>query len=173
MKLITPMNEKPIVIISLSLILLTLTALAATTQISMTELDVYSHYFHSKTAFHNYGLFFDRWVRPLFLLVTYPFSSTLGMFGIKFVNIIASMFAAYITFLTAKHMKLKNAWLAGVLVGISPLLLLGSLSAITEVMFMLIIISVYYLYKVKKHNLAAIVSSIAFLSRDEGIILMG
>jgi len=133
--------------------------------------DSISHYQLSRYAFRFPELFLDHWGKPVFTLLSSPFSQ-LGFKGIQLFNIIAGLATAYVTYLVTKELNIKRPVLAIVICCFAPVYMLNVFSGLTEYLFAFVAILTSYLMLRKKYLAAAIVVSFLPLVRTEGIILL-
>ncbi len=64
--------------------------------------DDISHYKFSRYAFIHPEFFLDPWAKPLFTMLMAPFAQ-FGMMGVRILNILLGLVAAWLTYLTAKN----------------------------------------------------------------------
>lgn len=128
------------------------------------------HYLFSRYAFHYPEHFFDHWAKPVFVLFSAPFSQ-LGFSGIKIFNSLVAVFTGYFVYRSARLLKERNAWMAPLLLFLSPLYLSLIFSGLTEYLFgLFMIIAVYLFLKGKNFILPVILFSFLPFIRAEGLI---
>jgi len=133
--------------------------------------DSIAHYRISHFAFKYPHLFLDHWGKPVFTFLSSPFSQ-IGFNGIRLYNIIAGLFTAYITYLTAKSLKKDNSLLIIFFVLFAPIYFELFFSGLTEITFSLVLIlSVFYSLK-RKYTLSAIILSFLPFVRSEGFLIL-
>jgi len=133
--------------------------------------DNLNHYFISRYSFQHPHLFLDTWGRPLFTIMSSPFSQ-FGFQGMKLFNILLGCISAYLAFLIARKIGIARAWLAPLFVILTPLFFLMTITGLTEIQFGFILILSVYLFFDERYIASAIVISFLPLSRSEGIVLL-
>jgi hypothetical protein len=131
--------------------------------------DSVMHYLYSHYAFKHPVLFFDHWAKPVFVLLSAPFSAE-GFTGMKLFNIACSVVSGFITYKIAVQLKLRSPLLVFAFFYFSPLYFKLLYSGLTEYLFSLVLIASYYLFQQKKHTIAAIIISFLPLVRSEGLL---
>lgn len=132
--------------------------------------DNYIHYRVSKYAFTYPELFLDHWGKPIFTFLSAPFAQ-FGFKGFIFFNVLCGVLASYFTWKVAKKLNLSYAWSSMVMVLSMPVYFIMMASAMTEVLFSLVLILSIYFILQERYILAAILFSTLFLIRTEGYIL--
>jgi glycosyltransferase involved in cell wall biosynthesis len=135
------------------------------------EGDSVMHYLYAKHSWQNPSFFFDHWAKPVFVLLASPFSQA-GMEGIKFFNLIVSTLTLYITFLSARKLKIPYPWLAPLCMVFSPWMMIISLSGLTEPLFALWLISGIYLLQKERFVPGLVFLSFLPFVRSEGLIIL-
>lgn len=130
------------------------------------------HYLYSHYSLTYPEFFFHHWAKPVFVLLTSPFSQ-FGFKGIVVFNIICVTLSTYFAALTAKELKLKNYWTVFIFILFSPLYFKLIFSGLTEYLFGFILILSIYLITKQKSILALILISFLPLIRSEGLIIIG
>jgi ABC-type cobalt transport system substrate-binding protein len=133
--------------------------------------DNLTHYFISRYSFRYPHLFLDTWGKPVFTIMSSPFSQ-FGFMGLKLFNIVLGCISAYLAFLTAKKLGIKTAWIGILFVVFAPIYFLMMLTGLTEIQFGFILILSIYLFFKNKYIAAAIIISFLPLSRSEGFVLL-
>jgi hypothetical protein len=130
------------------------------------------HYLFARYAPQHPELFFNHWAKPVFVLMSSPFSQ-FGFMGMKFFNLMVSGCTLYITYATCKSLEVKNPVVVMLILMFAPYNIIITLSGLTEPLFALFLISGVYL--VVKHKLIAAAILISFLPfvRSEGLIMAG
>ncbi len=158
------------------LLLIALFLLAATALIFLAdgtgdEGDSIMHYLYARHSWQNPEFFFNHWAKPVFVLLSSPFSQ-FGMEGMKFFNVIVSTLTLYLAFLTAKELKLPNAWLVPFCMIFSPWLLIVTLSGLTEPLFAFWMMAGIYLLLKRKWIPGLLWLSFLPFVRSEGLIIL-
>ncbi len=130
------------------------------------------HFLYSKGSFSHPEFFLHHWAKPLFVLLSSPFSQ-FGFKGIILFNCLMVALIVHFTFLAAKAMKMNNPWLVFVLILGCPLFLKLTFSGLTEYLFGLMLIIAVYLAVKTRYLAAVIVVSFLPFVRSEGLILLG
>lgn len=134
--------------------------------------DSVQHYLYGKYAPVHPELFLNHWAKPLYVLLTCPFSQ-FGFAGAKIFNVIASLITIFLTYKTAQELNLKNAIICAVILIFSPLYYILTFSGLTEPLFALFIsIGLYASIKHKYITAALVISFLPFI-RSEGLIIIG
>ena len=129
------------------------------------------HYYISRFSFKYPHLFLDLWGRPLFTILSAPFSQ-FGFNGIKIFNILAGLLTCYIAFLLAKKLKLTPSFLVIFFVCFTPLYFSLLFTGLTEILFGLVLILAIYYFFDEKYIISSIVISFLMFARNEGFILL-
>ena len=133
--------------------------------------DSYVHFRISRYAFKYPELFLDHWGKPLFTILSSPFSQ-FGYSGIKVFNILAGLLTAFYSYKIAIELKLRNAYLVIFFVSFTPIYLIIHLTGLTEILFSLVLVLSVYLLIKERHIAAAIMLSLLPFARAEGLILL-
>jgi hypothetical protein len=133
--------------------------------------DTYLHYQISRYSLRHPELLLDMWGRPIFTLLTVPFS-LFGLMGMRLFDIVAAVASAYVTYQTAKCLNKPNPEMSALFVLFSVLYIETVLSGLTEPLFNLVLISAIYLHVKGKTEWAAKVCSFSPFVREEGYILI-
>lgn len=129
------------------------------------------HYFFSRFAFKHPHFFLDLWGRPLFTILSSPFSQ-FGFQGLKIFNILAGLATSYISYLIVKKLKLTPPFLVILLVCFTPLYCIMLLTGLTEILFSLVLVLAVYYFFDEKYILSSIMISLVFFARNEGFIFL-
>jgi len=128
------------------------------------------HFFFSRGSFKNPKLFLDHWAKPLFTLLSSPFSQ-FGIYGTKIFNIIVGVSTAFVAYKFAIAMKFKYSWAVIIIVLYLPTNFFILQSAMTEPLMALVLVTSFYLFFQEKYAYAAIIMSFSLFSRSEGMFL--
>lgn len=131
--------------------------------------DNFIHYRVSRYAFNYPGLFLDHWGKPVFTFLSAPFAQ-FGFKGLLFFNVLCGILASYYTFRVTQLLKLKESWISIVFVLAMPIYYIMMVSAMTEILFSLLVIYAIYLFLKEKYIFSSIIFSLLFLVRTEGYI---
>jgi glycosyltransferase involved in cell wall biosynthesis len=135
------------------------------------EGDSIMHYLYSRSAVQYHEHFFYQWAKPLYVLITSPFTP-LGFGAIKLFNLIVSTITLFFSFKTAKKLSIPGAWIAVVFIVFSPMMMIVTLSGLTEPLFACwLIIGIYALLGNRKWIAVTWLSFLPFV-RSEGLIIL-
>lgn len=154
-----------LVLITVTLVILTLTSEGYTG-----GADNINHYFLSRFAWKYPLHFFDPWGRPVYTILSFPFAQ-LGFMSVKLLNVFFGMCTAYIAYLIAKRLDIRPSYLVMIFVVFTPLYCVMLPTALTEILFGLILILAVYLFFGGHFIASAIVLSFLPFTRSEGIIM--
>lgn len=135
------------------------------------EGDSIMHYLYARHAYDYPAHFFNHWAKPLFVFLTAPFAQ-LGFNGMKLFNLLASSVTLWLTFKTASRLSMANAWAAPVLVIFAPMLMIITLSGLTEPLFAFWLMAGIYLLVTGKIFFAVTWLSFLPFVRSEGLIIL-
>jgi len=136
------------------------------------EADSINHYLFSKYAFQHPELLVDHWAKPIFTLISSPFSQ-FGFIGIKFFNAVCVYFASLFMYRIAKKLNLKHPILALLFYFLFPISFTTTFSGFTEPLFALALSISIYLFQQKRYLGAAILVSFLPFIRSEGLLFIG
>jgi len=159
----------PVIIILLLFILLSV--LNFLNQSFYEGMDNITHYIISRYSFYSPHLFLDHWGKPVFTLLSSPFSQ-FGFKGLVFFNIIAGLTSSYFAYLIAKTLNYKHPWLAIPFVTLAPYFFMLHFTGLTEILFSTVLTASVYFALKNKYCIAALIISFIPLVRTEGIILL-
>lgn len=129
------------------------------------------HYRISRYAFKYPGLFLDLWGKPVFNILSSPFSQ-LGFLGLKFFNVCVALVSSWIAFSLTRIMKWPLNYLAIPMVLFAPMYFIIIPSGLTEPLFGLVLISAVWLFFKDKYVLSAVIISLLPFARNEGFIII-
>ncbi|MFA4851301.1 MAG: hypothetical protein WC868_01650 [Bacteroidales bacterium] len=134
--------------------------------------DSVMHFLFSKYSFIHPSFFFHHWAKPLFVLLSSPFSQ-FGFTGIKIFNCVVVSLTLIFTYLTSKKITKENSFLSAVLLCFAPLYFVITFSGLTEPLFaFFLVFSLYLLISGKEISSSILISFLPFV-RSEGLILLG
>ena len=164
-------TEKKLIIYGLLITGMVMVIAALFTGIPAGGADNYAHFNISRWAFRYPHLFLEHWGKPVFTILTSPFT-LLGIQGVRFFNIVCGLLTAWFVYRLAKILSLKQAWMAPVLSVFTPIYFVVMSSGMTEVLFSLILtLSVLFFFQ-KRYIPSAILISFIFLVRTEGLAFL-
>jgi len=129
------------------------------------------HFLYSKYSFSHPEFFFHHWAKPLFVLLSSPFSQ-FGFKGIIVFNCLAVSLTCLFTYRTAKCLHIKHAWFVFVFILFCPLYFKLIFSGLTEYLFGLALILPVYLILKNKYTAAVIIASFSPFIRSEGLLIL-
>ncbi|MBP7496811.1 MAG: hypothetical protein KA792_04020 [Bacteroidales bacterium] len=132
--------------------------------------DCISHHVISRYAFQYPHLFLDHWGKPVFTLLSSPFSQ-FGLKGTQFFNMLAGLLTAYIIYLIAKRLEYKNAFAVIFFVLLIPLYFRICFTSLTEISFSLLLSLSILLFLDKKYIAGTILVSFLPFARTESVLL--
>jgi len=135
------------------------------------ESDSLSHYLISRYSFKYPGLFLSHWGKPLFTAISAPFSQ-LGYNGIKIFNILTGLSAAYCSYLVARKLEIRNAWMVLIVTIFAPVYFIYIYTGLTEPLFSLMLILSVYLFLDQRYLFAVLLISFTPFVRNEGLIFI-
>ncbi len=133
--------------------------------------DSLTHYYISRYADRHPMLFLDIWGKPLFTLISSPFSQY-GFNGIKIFNIICGFLAAFFTYRTCKLLNQPRAYFAIPFLIFMPVYFVTMSTGLTEVFCSLILIAAIFLFFKEDYLLGAAFASFLPFCRSEGYFLV-
>jgi hypothetical protein len=133
--------------------------------------DSIMHFLYSKYSFTYPEYFLNHWAKPIFVLLSSPFSQ-FGFKGIIVFNCLVVSLTGLFAYRTARNLNLKYPWLVFVFILFSPLYFKLIFSGLTEYLFGLNLIITVYLATKKKYFTAVIIASFLPFIRSEGLIIV-
>jgi len=104
-------------------------------------------------------------------LVTAPFTQ-FGFNGIKLFNLVATTLTLWLTYKTAKRLRIPNAWISPFLAACAPMLIIVTLSGLTEPLFALWMTAGLYLLICDKKIFSITLLSFLPFIRSEGLVIL-
>jgi len=134
--------------------------------------DSIMHYLYSKYSFTHTSLYYHHWAKPVFVLLSSPFSQ-FGIIGIKIFNSIVTSLSLLFTYFVAKKITKHHSSLSVIFLCFAPLYFIITFSGLTEPLFaFFLIFSIYLLISEKVIASLVLISFLPFV-RSEGLILIG
>jgi hypothetical protein len=134
--------------------------------------DSWNHFLYARWAPFHSELLLDQWGKPLFTLLALPFAP-MGIDGLYALNMLATLGTAWLGYMTARRLGLRNPWMFIPLFGLQPLVLANVHSALTEPSNALMLVAIVYLLASRRLAAAAVLGSFLPFMRTEGFILLG
>lgn len=133
--------------------------------------DSYSHYRISRYAFKYPHLFLDLWGKPVFNILSSPFSQ-FGFLGIKIFNVGVALLSAFIAYDFAKINKWHASYMAILMLLFAPIYFIIIPSGLTEPLFGLVLISAVWFFFKDRFILSSIIISLLPFARNEGFVVL-
>ncbi|MBX9928132.1 MAG: hypothetical protein K2X99_04390 [Gemmatimonadaceae bacterium] len=133
--------------------------------------DSVQHYLIARYAPHHPDLFLDQWGKPLYTLLVAPVAH-LGFLAVTLMNAGLLLATCFIAWRIALLQGLREAWLAPLLIGFSPVVLGNSNSGLTEPLAAAWL--AFGLWLIARGDLRAGVLELSFLPfvRSEGFVVL-
>ena len=133
--------------------------------------DNINHYFLSRYAFQYPHLFLDSWGRPLYTILSSPFSQ-FGFQGTKLFNVLLGVLSAWFAYRIAKMENISPSFLALIFVCFTPIYCVMLITGLTEILFSFVLIASVFLFYRGNYIASAIVISFLPFARTEGYVLI-
>jgi hypothetical protein len=132
--------------------------------------DSFQHYMISHYSWKHLHLFLDHWGKPVFTLLSSPFSQ-FGYKGALLFNVLITLLSALFVYRIAVKLNKENAALSALFFLAMPMVLLVSVSALTEPLFALVLALSVWFFSDKKYFVALVLLSFLPLVRSEGFVV--
>ncbi|MBE0661626.1 MAG: hypothetical protein IH597_04080 [Bacteroidales bacterium] len=165
------LENKCFVFVLLLLLLAVFAVIASISQGSHGGGDDWHHHRISRYAFQYPHYFLDHWGKPIFTLLSSPFSQY-GQLGTKLYNVICGILAAFFAYKLARGRDLQNPLLMVFFVLFAPIYAALMPSSMTEITGSLILVLAVYLYFRDLPLWSAIVISFIPFARTEGLLIL-
>lgn len=140
------------------------------TQSTYDDGDSILHFLQSQASFSSPDLFMNHWAKPVFVLLSSPFSQ-MGFSGIKLFNSLCILGATFFVWKIAKMRQMKQAWIIWIIALFSPHVFMVQASGFTEPLFALFIALSAYLYMSDRQEASILLFSFLPFVRSEGWVL--
>ncbi|MFA5322308.1 MAG: hypothetical protein WC373_06500 [Smithella sp.] len=147
------------------------TILSALSEGSWGGSDSFAHYLISHYAFKYPSLFLDLWGKPLFTILSSPFSH-FGFFGMRMFNVLIAILTAFFTMLITKQLNLKWGFSSIIAILFAPVYFILIPSGMTELLLGFVLVLAIYLFFDEKYIWSAIVVSFLPFARNEAVVMM-
>ncbi len=134
--------------------------------------DSWNHYLYARWAFQHPELLLDQWGKPFFTLLASPFAQ-FGIEAVLFLNHVCILATAWLSYLVARKLGMKNPWMVIFLFAWQPIVLSNVHSALTEPSNALVLVWICYLFAGNRWKSATILASFLPVIRSEGFVLLG
>lgn len=135
------------------------------------EGDSVMHFLYARDAFQYPAHFLNQWAKPVYVLVTAPVAQ-FGFNAVKFFNLVLITCSLWLTYKTARRLQVANAWIVPILAAFAPLLMIITLSGLTEPLFAFWLITGIYGLLQGKKTISLVWLSFLPLVRSEGLIIL-
>jgi hypothetical protein len=166
-----PRSENRVIFLILFIIFLLMGSLILLSEGFYGGGDSMAHFRISRYAFKYPHLFLDHWGKPVFTILSAPFSQ-LGFNGLRFYNLLAALLTAWFLFRLVQIFKWRGALLAPVFLLCSPLYFVIIFSGLTEITFGLVLLAGIYFWFRNKPGWSALIFSLLPFVRTEAILLI-
>ncbi len=129
------------------------------------------HYMLAKYAHIHPENFLDPWAKTGYTTVAWPFAQ-FGLKGAMFMNILCAGTSMWLVYKISKHLQIKHAWIAFIVLSLSTYYFKLMFSGLTEHVFSLVLITVIYLLLKNKWLIGTLILSSLPFFRQEGYIIM-
>lgn len=133
--------------------------------------DGLGHYFISRYSWKHPALFLDQWGKPLFTLLSSPFSQ-FGLIGMNVFQIICALATSFFCYRIAKKLELQFAWMLPVFICFSPIYFGVINSGLTEPLFGCMLMLSVLLFFQNKYSAGAITASFLSFVRAEATFVL-
>lgn len=130
------------------------------------------HFLYAKYAFVHPELFLNHWAKPLFTILSSPFT-LVGFTGIKLFNVICSSGAVWFGYQIMEKWEIAYRWTIAPIIFSSSLFIAVTLSGLTEPLSALILTSAIYFISNQQIKTGLIIISFMPFVRSEGLIILG
>lgn len=132
--------------------------------------DSLMHYFYSHYSWQHPAFFLHHWGKPLFILLSSPFSQ-FGFAGIKIFQALCWTLALIFTLKIFKDNDNRLKWFVVIAFLFAPKVILSVSSGLTEPLFASLLGAVVYFSFAGKNSTAALLCSFLPFARSEGMII--
>lgn len=134
-------------------------------------MDSYQHFLIAKYSWKYPALFLHQWGKPIFTLISSPFSQ-FGIGGNVVLNLLSILASAWLCYFTACKLKFKYAIFAFISVLFSPIFFDQLISGLTEPLCALLLSVLLLALVSDKIVLASIIAGLLPFARSEGFMIM-
>lgn len=133
--------------------------------------DSWNHYLISRYTWKYPDLFLEQWGKPVFNILSSPFSQ-FGIHGLVLFNIICTLSAGVFNWLTAIKLNFRFPIIAFIATVFLPILFGNTISGLTEPLNAALISLMIWAFASHKFAIAAILASVMPFSRTEGFAVL-
>jgi len=135
------------------------------------ETDSITHYQIARYAFKYPENFLNHWGKPLYTIFSAPLAQ-FGYTGSIAFNLLSGLLSAWLAYLIALKMKMRNAWTAIIFTVFTPTYLFVMYTSLTEIFFSLVLIWAIYLFICERFIWSAVAISFIPFARTEGMMFV-
>lgn len=136
------------------------------------EGDSITHFLISKNVLHHPDNFLNHWGKPVFILLSFPFTTLAGWNGMEIFNILVIFLSAFFAWRTASVLNIPYAFFCLLFCYFAPKNFLIQFSGLTEPLFGLFLVLPAYLWIINKRTLSLLMVSFIPFVRTEGLIIV-
>lgn len=133
--------------------------------------DSWNHFLYARWGFKHPILLLDQWGKTVFTILVAPLSH-LGISAVLIFNTFCLLLSAWVVYLTARRLGIRNPWMGIFLMGLQPVVISNSFSMLTEPSMALMLAFVLYFFASNRYVSATILASFLPMARTEGYILL-
>lgn len=133
--------------------------------------DSYVHYRISRYAYKYPHLFLDLWGKPIFTILSSPFSQ-FGFTGIKIFNVIVALLSSYLVYDLSGVFRWRDRYISVIMLLYAPIYFIIIPSGLTEPVFGLVLIFAVWLFFKERYILSAVIISLIPFARNEGYVFL-
>ncbi len=131
--------------------------------------DGLEHYLISRWSWQHPELFFHHWGKPMFTLLSSPFTQ-FGYFGMNAFQILCGIATAFFCYRIALKLQLKFAWLVAIFIFFAPIYFSVVNSGLTEILFACLLMFCIWMIFKKEYIVAALAASFLPFVRVEALV---
>ena len=133
--------------------------------------DSWNHFLYARWGFKHPILLLDQWGKTVFTVLAAPLAK-LGISAVLIFNTFCLLLSAWVVYLTARRLGMRNPWMGIFLMGLQPVVISNSFSMLTEPSMALMLAIVLYFFASNRYVSATILASFLPMARTEGYILL-
>ena len=133
--------------------------------------DSWNHYLYARWGFKHPILLLDQWGKTVFTVLVAPLAK-LGISPVLIFNTFCLLLAAWVVYLTARRVGMRNPWICLFLMGLQPVVMANSYSMLTEPSMALMLAFVLYFFASNRYVSATVLASFLPMARTEGYLLL-
>lgn len=133
--------------------------------------DGIKHFLISRYSYKHPELLLDHWGKPLYTLLSSPFTQ-FGFKGLMIFNIILGLITSFFTYKIAKKFNLEYSLFVMIFVCFCPVYFETILSGLTEILFSTLLVISIYLIIIRKYIFASLLISFLPFVRSEAYLIL-